>query len=787
MNEINVHPSVLLTWALANRQAYLSGSQQIDRLHFLVAVLEILDDAFLDDARLMDWKPAMIQEITELGRLGQKQVGLSGEEITRARRGLRNLNLANLQGASVGQEVPKELLHRSNAMRAIFAAAIYAVAGRGEKEFTLLDLLKALMEHLPPEAMPFFEGHSGVKVDADPVKTISKTIGNFQGQVNEAGQPEPQKPAAASVLKEIGRDLTDMARQGQLHPVIGRKAEMTAIARFLMRTSKRNVILVGDAGVGKTAVVEGLAQNLAQENTPDFLRSLHFVQVSAADLVAGTRYRGDMEERVQKLIAEASADPNLVLFLDEIHLVMKSGASDSPMDIANILKPALARETFRCIGATTTEEFERYIKDDAAFLRRFQVLRLEEPSSEEAMAICSEWARHIEEIQEVSFQEEAIRAAVLLSVRFIHARSLPDKAIDLLENAASYVKVSSLSFHNVPMSKTRPVISARDIHKVLEEQYGISINAYGLIDPVELRVNLLEQVVGQDAAIDAVVDTLSTLQLRDLSTLSRPLNIFLFTGPTGVGKTYLAECLARAIFGEESNDLLRLNMNEFKEPYDLSRLTGAAPGFIGHERQGALFHFVEGHPQGLILLDEIEKAHPEIQDYFLQIFDKAESVDSRGRKADFRQYIFILTCNIDTHPRQVGALGFLPGEEKPGPSQSEVILAQLRQHFRPEFLGRIDRVIDFKPMDSQDYGLLLNRLLEALQRHLHQEKKIDLAVAEEARQQLLHKLGSDKDGVRGLVHRFQQVVEAPLLQYIQANSDKERIEITWQADQLTFV
>jgi ATP-dependent Clp protease ATP-binding subunit ClpC len=253
-----------------------------------------------------------------------------------------------------------------------------------------------------------------------------------------------------------------------------------------------------------------------------------------------------------------------------------------------------------------------------------------------------------------------------------------------------------------------------------------------------------------------------------------------------VGKTYLAECLSRAIYGEESNDLLRLNMNEYKESYDLTRLTGAAPGFIGHDRQGVLFRFVEGHPQGVILLDEIDKAHPEIQDYFLQIFDKAESVDSRGRKADFRQYIFILTCNIATNSRQAGGMGFKTGDEKGEHLRGDAIRAQLKQHFRPEFLARIDQLIDFKALDSQDYGILLNRLLEAMRQHFRQKKNIDLVVDEQTTEGLLQKISSHSEGVRGLIHRFQQVVEAPLLHFIQANPHKDRIELTWKDDGLLF-
>jgi ATP-dependent Clp protease ATP-binding subunit ClpA len=262
--------------------------------------------------------------------------------------------------------------------------------------------------------------------------------------------------------------------------------------------------------------------------------------------------------------------------------------------------------------------------------------------------------------------------------------------------------------------------------------------------------------------------------------------VFLFTGPTGVGKTFMAECLAQAIFGVESDALLRLNMNEYKEPYDLARLAGAAPGLIGHDRPGVLFRFVESHPQGVILLDEIEKAHFEIQDYFLQIFDKAESVDSRGRKADFRQYLFVLTCNVQSGARPAGPIGFLRRDEKAAASRNEAIVAQLKQHFRPEFLGRLDGVIDFNSLSAADYGVLFQRQLEALERQFRQDKGIELKIDEQAREQLRHMLSAQADGVRGMMHRFRDLVEAPLIRFVGANPARDRIEMTWKNSELVI-
>jgi ATP-dependent Clp protease ATP-binding subunit ClpA len=566
--------------------------------------------------------------------------------------------------------------------------------------------------------------------------------------------------------------------------VIGRAHEKKMLARYLQRTSKRNVIIVGDAGVGKTAVVEGLAQRLVAADAPDFLRSLRIVQVNVADIIAGARYRGEMEERVQQIVEEVTSDPNLVLFLDEIHLVMKAGTGDgAPMDIANILKPALARDDFRCIGATTTEEFERYIKSDAAFLRRFQLLRVPEPSVEEALDICRGWARRIEQLQDVEIDDDAVAAAVTLSAQLIRGRALPDKAIDLLENAAAFVKVTSLSFNVAQMTKERPRVGRAEIEAVLEEQYGIAVRRADVLDLGRIERVLRAELIGQDEAIRAILESLGAARARE-GARAAPLGVLLFVGPTGTGKTFAAECLARALFDDGRGAFIRFNLSEFKERHELARLAGAPPGFIGHDQPGALFRFVEAHPQGLILLDEVEKAHPEIQDYFLQIFDKGEALDSRGRRADFRRHLFVMTSNlIGGGEAERPRIGFDRHEGAPQ-RQTAAPDDALRQYFRAEFLARIDRIVAFRTLARPDYETIFDQRIAALAAELEREG-VRLECATEVRNGVCQLYERPEEGVRGFLRLFERALVVPLREYLRANPDQKTVHVEWSNNRVS--
>lgn len=777
MKRIEIHRSVQLAWAIANAEACLSGSLRIEPVHFLLAILKIIDDAFQQEAEELALPPEAIHVIASMGARCRAITGLSDDKITAARRGLHKVLFES------GEPGQMRMLHRSEESRDLFQEAARRAIEAGSDELTLVHLLEAIMDSLPRDASPFFEKRQVASLEKPTPPSVK-----FWGAARELAQ-EPRSKSRTTktpTLDAMGRDLTALAREGRLTPVVGRKAEITAIARYLQRTSKRNVILIGEAGVGKTAVVEGLAQRLVSESAPEFLHDLRIVQIGVADLVAGAKYRGDMEKRLQRIIAEATADPDLVLFFDEIHLVIKAGSGgDAPMDVANILKPALARDDFRCIGATTTEEFERHIKSDAAFMRRFQVLRVGEPSEEEALQICIEWARRIERIQQVVFDDEAITTSVALSARLIRGRSLPDKAIDLLENAAVFVKVSSLTFCTTVPTKEPPRIRRQQIEAVLEEQYGISVSASRALDTAKVASVLRAELVGQDEAITALVEALAALGTKK-DDAPRPLGVFMFTGPTGVGKTFAAERIGRALFGADGRALGRFNMNEYKERHELARLIGAPPGFVGHEQQGAFFRFAEANPQGLILLDEMEKAHPEIQDYFLQIFDKGEATDSRGRAAHFRRHLFVMTCNVVAAGNTRPKIGFHAGEEKLPADQSKAVDVQLSQHFRREFLARVDRIVVFHSLTADDHRILLDRRLVALVEQVERQHETRLEITEAAKQHLCALCADQDEGARGFIRLLERIFVAALFDHIKTGPKQGVIRVGWAGSRPVF-
>ena len=789
---VALHDSIKLAWTIANAEACRAGSTSLGPAWFLLAALRIVDDNFDEAAEALGLSSEELASVGAVVVQCRQMLGLSDEELTSIRRKLRQV----LYEAG-GEPVPIHRLHRSGESRYLFQKATWRAVKVEEYELTLFHLLAELLANLPEEAAGFFVGKSFSAVHPpslpqshtaprSPLEAGSNEHPSTQA-VSTMPAPVSRTPLRASTpaLDEIGRDLTALAKKGRLSPVIGRRSEITKLARYLQRTSKRNVIITGDAGVGKTAVVEGLTQRLIGENVPEFLRALRVVQINVADLVSGTRYRGDMEERVQQIVKEATDDPNLVLFFDEIHLLVKTGGGGEPMDIANILKPALAREDFRCIGATTTEEFERYIKNDSAFMRRFQVLRLAEPSQEEALQICQEWARRIEEIQEVVIEAEAVEAAVSLSARLIPDRSLPDKAIDVLENAASFVKITSLSFSSALPTKVKPTVKREQIERMLEDQYGIKINHDAALQPAKVADVLGAELVGQQAAVAQLVESLSSLSIGK-SDESRPLGVFLFAGPTGVGKTYAAQCLARALFGAGEKRIGRFNMNEYKERHDLARMIGAPPGFIGHDQQGALFRFLEANTGGLILLDEMEKAHPEIQDYFLQIFDQGRARDARGRWVDFRNQLFILTCNFAGDPGRERQIGFVPETDDSTQVSSKELDHLLARSFRPEFLARIDRVIAFRELSLEDYQQLFDDRLAELKQEVSAHYGAVVEVAEDVQRELCERADEQSEGARGFAREFERTLVAPLIEFIKAGSQGATVRVSMAAGRLLF-
>jgi len=744
LNRLPLHPSLILAWGMANLEAWRGRSERIKPLHFLSAIFRILDDTYQHDAQILGISDSDIAEAKTIILKARAQLNLNQETLTNWRRKLRADYLVDESRLARG------MLHRTDESRRLFERAASLASTEGARSIDLTHLLYELRRQ--PE-LGMLEGLNQAARQPDEPESVGTSVGQTERIFTPA-------------LDALGRDLTQLAREGKLPVIIGRRDEMLACARTLLRTSKRNAILVGDAGVGKTAIVEGLATYLTSGDAPDELKALRIVELSLSDIVAGTRYRGDLEERMQRVLEEAREDTNLVLFLDEIHLVVGGGrAEGAPMDIANILKPALSKGQIRCIGATTTEEYSRYIKDDAAFNRRFQILRVDEPSLEEAIQICSAWARRIEKVQGLLIEDSAIRAAVELSDRLLRDRFLPDKAIDVLENAATWVKLPSLSFKGKLPEKNGAILTKGDIVRVLEEHYGINVAVGELIDIKHVENQLRAVLVGQSDAIDELVQTMRSVTdpKRDPN---RPLGVLMLIGPTGVGKTYTAELLVNLIFGEDARALGRFNMNEYKERHELARLIGAPPGFVGHGESGALFQHLQRHPQGIILLDEMEKAHPEIQDYFLQIFDIGESHDSSGRIADFRQQLIVMTANIGvggTTARQLGFKANLEEEEQFAKQDAREILSR---YFRSEFLARLDQIISFKSLDKDAMNSLLRRWVAELTDELADETDLKIELGEGVLEHLADKAIEIEQGVRGLREIFLRELKMAVYEHV---------------------
>lgn len=763
-----IHPSLQLSWVLANREAHFSGSSTIEPIHFLVALLLLMDDYYLQDAKAMGMPNGVIEEIASFSAVARKIVAIPDVRITAIRRELTKFM------RRVSHIPDPVILHRSSESRALFQDAAKRAADRGHDTINLVHLLEALLERIPPIG----SAKSGERF----ISLVEKLRSQVKfSSVDPPGQERTGSGGRTSFLDELGRDLTSLARSDRLPPVVGRKKEITTLARYLLRTTKRNVLIIGEAGVGKTAIVEGFVQKIATGRVPEFLQSLRVIQINVSDLVAGTQHRGDMESRIKHVIQEATGNPNVVLFLDEIHLIVKAGSGGgAPMDIAAILKPALSRDDFRCIGATTVDEFERHIKGDVALLRRFQILKVPEPTKDEALQMCAAWARRVERLQDVVFAEETVSAAVELSMEFIRGRSLPDKAIDLLENAAVLVKISSLSGEVVPMLKTLPKVKREHIVSIIEEQYGVTVNKSEFLAAEEIKKVLQKEIIGQDLAIAELTQEIVAIGSKT-EIGEGPVGVFLFTGPTGTGKTFTAECLGKAVFRDDRNAVIRFNMNEFKERHEIARLIGAPPGFVGHDQLGALFKFAEGNSQGLIILDEMEKAHPEIQDYFLQIFDKGEAQDSRGRKVDLRPYIFVMTCNLVTGPTRT-RIGFGAQDGAQIEVKKSSIQNVLSQYFRNEFLARIRRIIEFQKFGQAGYFELLRRSIVVLVEKLEREHSVSFQMTDTAKSQFTDICIDQTDGCRGFKRLFDRHISIPVLAHVKDHSQTSAVTLVEVTD-----
>ena len=667
----------------------------------------------------------------------------------------------------------------------------------------------------------------------DVVEAIRSILGSNKVS-NNGGQEEINSNNDLGELSDFATDLNESAKQGKIDPVIGRDTEIQRVIQILSRRTKNNPVLIGEPGVGKTAIAEGLAQRIVTGNVSEILRNKRIISLSIGSMLAGAKYRGEFEERLKKAIDEVQQHDDMIIFIDEIHTLVGAGATEGAMDAANILKPALARGEFQVIGATTLDEYKKHIEKDAALERRFQPVQVGEPNEEDALEILKGLRDRYEAFHKAKITDEALTAAVSLSSRYITDRFLPDKAIDVVDEAASKVRmkvfsaapdvkaledrlntvkkekeaaVTSQDFEKAAKlrdeeqsllkeigdkksiakekSDQKLIVTEEDIAAVVAQWTGIPVVKIAEEESatlLHLEEELHKRVVGQDEAVTAVAKAVRRAR-AGLKDPKRPIGSFLFLGPTGVGKTELARALASSLFGDESA-MIRLDMSEYMEKHTVSRLVGAPPGYVGYEEGGQLTDAVRRKPYSVILLDEVEKAHADFFNILLQVLDDGRLTDSQGRTVDFRNTVIIMTSNLGAKALHKNSpeLGFLAAKKSDSnvdenkeidfKEAKKSVMDAVKRHFRPEFLNRIDEMIVFHPLTEEDLKEIVTILMSDVTKRL-EERDLQLEITPEA-MQLLVKEGSDFTmGARPLKRAIQRLIEDPVSDLILKGDAKE--------------
>lgn len=574
-------------------------------------------------------------------------------------------------------------------------------------------------------------------------------------------QNGPSGPIGTPTIERFSRDMTELAFQGKLEHLVGREVELDRLIRTISRKTKNNPCLIGEPGVGKTAIVEGLATRMAKGNVPDTLKNKRLLSLDLAAMVAGTKYRGEFEERMEKVIAEAAADGDVLLFLDEIHTLIGAGGSEGALDAANILKPALSRGQIQIIGATTVDEYRKRIEKDPALERRFQPILVEESTEEETLEILEGIKEGYEKHHGVVISEDAIQAAVQLSARYINDRFMPDKAIDVLDEAAAKARLKRKK-----NSKKEIVITEKEIAGVISEQTKIPLNKLTETETNRLRKLesvLHKRIIAQDEAVSAIASAVRRGRVG-LKDPSRPIGSFLFLGPTGVGKTELARALAEALFGRD-DALIRVDMSEYMESHSVSKLIGSPPGYVGYDEGGQLSEKIRRNPYCVLLFDEIEKAHPDIYHVLLQILDDGHITDAQGRKIDFKNTIIIMTSNAGAEkivaPKKLG-FSADESEEANYAKMREGVMDEIKKIFKPELLNRIDEIQVFHALSEADVKKVLKLQIKELAARVKMNMGITLSVQAAAEDFLMKKGFDPKYGARPLRRAIQTNLEDEL-------------------------
>ena len=740
------------------------------------------------------------------------QLGLTPENVTRAIE----------QHVGWGQDSPTKLRLTPRTKRAMELAV--REANRLEQNYVGTEhMLAGILEEGSGMAVQILED---MDIDSDLVSQRLSELMNDPAV--EGGDAVPSKNG--SDLSQFGRDLNEWAKQGKIDPVIGREKEISRVIQILSRRTKNNPVLIGAPGVGKTAIAEGLAQRIITGNVPDSLLDKRIFSLDLASIVAGTKYRGEFEERIKRILDTIEEDDSIILFIDEIHQLIGAGAVEGAMDAANILKPALARGDLQCIGATTIDEYKKHFEKDAALARRFQPVLVGEPTEDDAMAILFGLRDRYEAFHKAHITDEAVKAAVKLSARYISDRYLPDKAIDVMDEAAARVRmkvyapshelqdleqkladinkekeaalagedfekcaslrdagkkvsseISALQKEKKQHDDEKLVVTENDIADVVSMWTGVPVQQITETESqrlLHLEAELHKRVISQDDAVTAVAKAVRRAR-AGLKDANRPIGSFLFLGPSGVGKTELARTLAAQLFGSADN-MIRIDMSEFMEKYSVSRLVGAPPGYVGYEEGGELTDAVREKPYSVILFDEVEKASSDFFNLLLQVLDEGRLTDSKGRTVDFRNTVIIMTSNLGaSHLKPSGpVMGFSTGGDSAKDREASFavakkeIMADVKRFFRPEFLNRIDEIIVFKPLEQKDLRQIVDILLKDLTKRLG-EKGVALDWTTAADDVLVEEGTDFAYGARPLKRAIQKLVEDPIAEMLLSSSVKE--------------
>lgn len=740
------------------------------------------------------------------------QLGLTPENVTRAIE----------QHVGWGQDTPSKLRLTPRTKRAMELAV--REANRLEQNYVGTEhMLAGILEEGSGMAVQILED-----MDIDPDLVSQRLSELMNDPAVEGGDAVAAKNG--SDLSQFGRDLNEWAKKGKIDPVIGREKEISRVIQILSRRTKNNPVLIGAPGVGKTAIAEGLAQRIINGNVPDSLLDKRIFSLDLASIVAGTKYRGEFEERIKRILDVIEQDDSIILFIDEIHQLIGAGAVEGAMDAANILKPALARGDLQCIGATTLDEYKKHFEKDAALARRFQPVLVGEPTEDDAMAILFGLRDRYEAFHKARITDDAVRAAVKLSARYISDRYLPDKAIDVMDEAAARVRmkvyapshelqdleqkladinkekeaalagedfekcaslrdagkkvsseISALQKEKKQHDDEKLVVTENDIADVVSMWTGVPVQQITETESqrlLHLEEELHKRVISQDDAVTAVAKAVRRAR-AGLKDANRPIGSFLFLGPSGVGKTELARTLATQLFGSADN-MIRIDMSEFMEKYSVSRLVGAPPGYVGYEEGGELTDAVREKPYSVILFDEVEKASSDFFNLLLQVLDEGRLTDSKGRTVDFRNTVIIMTSNLGAaHLKPSGpVMGFSTGGDSDKDRQASFeiakkeIMADVKRFFRPEFLNRIDEIIVFKPLEQKDLRQIVDILLQDLTKRLG-EKGVAMDWTTAADDVLVQEGTDFAYGARPLKRAIQKLVEDPISEMLLSGDVKD--------------